>query len=95
MEIKLVPVREDDIGGTLNWENGEFTGFRSGVVTEEAQHALKLGYVSYTPLALYSDKSPFEDKEALAIVLIKMGYKLPENLAESVTFTDRPEGVIY
>lgn len=93
-DLHLIPLRADvEPGGVLKWndETGELAGYNAEEVRAEALRARARGSVSYTPLSLYTTKDPLIDKAAMAILLARMLYKIPEPLLPFVDFPERDE----
>jgi hypothetical protein len=98
LKLKLEPLgiaREHDPGGTLTWdpETGELSGYYAAEIRREAE---RLEAVSYTPLGLFSDKDPLKDREAMAILLLSMGFRLPTELQGNLSTEEEiVDGILY
>jgi hypothetical protein len=97
-ELRLEKARRDKgPSGVLAWDEdtGEVSGYMADRVRSLAEKTKETG-VSFTPLGLYSDKNPLKDKKAMAILLMAMGYIVPEQLRDSYEVSDRDiSGAVY
>jgi len=86
---EVVRIRATGVGGAppdpldLEWDRvaGTLTGQGTEALRMAAADCRHVGYVGYTPLGYYSTADPLRHAQAMAILLVRCEYAVPEVLA--------------